>query len=106
MIGWLTFKRLPYVVALAIALTAVGACVASAQMYTDADLNAKLGRVRVNLIATVEVDIPMLVDPPDKVKLQTLKADLRLRGRSLLDLYFDGNNIVIPIQTLQFVDDL
>jgi hypothetical protein len=106
MISRLILNRSPYIVALAIVFTAVGACIASAQMYSDADLNAKLRRVRDGLIATVEVDIPTLVAPSDRVNLQTLKADLRLRGRRLLDLYSDGNKIVIPIETLQFFDDL
>jgi len=106
MTGGLTVRRLPYVAVLAIALTAVGACAASAQMYSDADLKAKLERVRAGLVATVEVDIPTLVDPPDKVKLQTLKADLPLHGRKPLDLHSIGNKIVIPVATLQFVDDL
>jgi hypothetical protein len=74
MIGWLTFTRLFYVVALAIEFTAIGACVASAQMYSDAVLNTKLERIRDDLIATVKVEIPNFVDPPDKVKLQALKG--------------------------------
>jgi hypothetical protein len=106
MTGWLTVKRRLYIAALAIELTAIGACVASAQMYSDAILSKKLNRVKANLTATVEVDIPKFVDPADKVKLRTFKAHLPLRGKAPLDLNFDGNTINIPAETLQYIDDL
>jgi len=106
LVGWLTLKRLFYVLALAIEFTAIGGRVASAQMYSDAVLKTKLERIKANLIATVEVDIPKLVDPPDKTKLQALKADLPLRGDSRFDIKLKGNKIAIPVETLQFMDDL
>jgi hypothetical protein len=106
MIHWLTLKRLTCV--LTIGLTVVGASLASAEMYSDAELDAKLARIKNELVATVEIDIPALFEPADKAKFKAPKLDLPLRGRRPLDINFDGKNsrIVIPMATLQFVDDL
>lgn len=99
-------KILMFTLVLGIEFSAIGAGAAWAQMYSDDTLQRKLENIRTNLVATVEIEIPQLLDQPDRLKLRSFKADLPLRGRSPLDLYSDGNRIVIPMQTLQFIDDL
>ena len=57
MLNWSTFGRLRKRLIVGIAFALVVACPASAQMYSDAELNTKLARIRSNLVATVEQDI-------------------------------------------------
>jgi Peptidase U49 len=82
------------------------ACPASAQLYSDADLNTKLSRIKPNLVATVEKDIPEHVDPAHSSAVRDIKIELPLRGANALDFHAAGKTIVVPVEGLQFFDDL
>src|SRR5262245_18900817 len=99
-------KRLRNRLSVGIALAVVLACPASAQLYSDADLNTKLRRIKPNLVATVEKDIPEHVDPAHSPAIRDIKIELPLRGANPLDFHAVGKTIVIPVEGLQFIDDL
>ena len=106
MLNWSTFGRLRKRLIVGIAFALVVACPASAQMYSDAELNTKLARIRSNLVATVEQDIPQFVDPTYGPAVKALTIELPLRGEHPMDFHAIGKKIVIPLEGLQFIDDL
>src|SRR5262245_10622501 len=81
---------------------------AAAELYSDTELTQKLDRVRTQVVATVTQDIPKYVAPEYSSKVSALTVELPLRGGSptLFQSVAKTQTIVIPGETLQFIDDL
>lgn len=83
------------------------AATAWGQMYSDALLRAKQARIEDNLAYTVEHDIPDHTAPAYQAAARGVTLDFQdLRGLDFLDFQRRGKVVSVPVDALQFLDDL
>lgn len=74
-------------------------------MYPDALLAAKRARISANLAYTVQQDIPAHA-PPAYRRAAASRLALPLRTSHPLDFHAGGGVVTVPVEGLQFLDDL